>query len=419
MSRPAHEPGEVPAVTPPARLRVGDAETRLGLYIDAVYHREPDLDSAPLETMAETLPFLLLACETGRHFGQLVLFGRRAEDPSLGFFVLPGQPDLVALPHYDSLRDTRALARSMVTALRELWKGVARADTIIAFGPHPFALALVVFSRLRRRRVLIGVRQDTMRYFASRLPSRAAAPVLAPLWVLDRIFRILARRIPAVVVGDYLEQVYGGPRDGLLNLRPSLVPATAVAASPPERELHDRVRVLTVGRIEPEKNPLLAVEALAELDRRFPGRFHLTWIGVGRLRDAMLERARALGVEHAISLPGFVPFGPVLLEMYADADLFLHTARTEAFGQVLIEAMSAGTPVVATDVGGVAAVLEHGAAGVLVPADDAAAIVSAVVNLSNDAALRRRLAERGLSIARGLTIEAEAIRLARFIRRHS
>jgi glycosyltransferase involved in cell wall biosynthesis len=84
--------------------------------------------------------------------------------------------------------------------------------------------------------------------------------------------------------------------------------------------------------------------------------------------------------------------------------------------QVLAEALASGTPVIATDVGGVAAALEHGEVGLLVPPADAPALVEAVLRLSDDAELRSRLAERGLELARGRTLEAEAARVAGFLK---
>ena len=155
---------------------------------------------------------------------------------------------------------------------------------------------------------------------------------------------------------------------------------------------------------------------MARLERERPGRYRLTWAGTGPLADAVLERARELGVEDRIELLGFVAFGSDLLERYRSSHLFVHVSLTEGVPAVLIEALASGTPVVATDVGGVSAMLEGGAAGLLVPPEDVDAFVEAVYRMTDDADLRAQLVEHGLSIARTMTADSQARRIASFIK---
>jgi glycosyltransferase involved in cell wall biosynthesis len=96
--------------------------------------------------------------------------------------------------------------------------------------------------------------------------------------------------------------------------------------------------------------------------------------------------------------------------------VFLHVSLTEGVPHVLVEALSSGTPIVATDVGGVRSALEDGAAGLLVPPGDAAALTTALFQLVDDDALRTRLVEHGLGLARERTLENEAARVAAFLR---
>jgi glycosyltransferase involved in cell wall biosynthesis len=202
-------------------------------------------------------------------------------------------------------------------------------------------------------------------------------------------------------------------------MTPSLVRAADLVSEPPERDWTGTIDLLTVGRIDPEKNPLLLVEVIAALERARPGRYRLRWVGVGPMADDVRSRAVQLGVGDRIELVGYVPYGPRLLASYRDAHAFVHVSLTEGVPQVLTEALASGTPVVATDVGGVGASLEHGRAGLLVPPADAAALTEAVLRLSDDHELRSRLAGRGLELARERTREAEAARVAEFLRNSS
>ena len=380
---------------------------RLGLYIDAQYREE----AGRVHTNFETLPFLRFGCEVGSHFDELVLFGR-AGGEGLDQALPPG-PRLAPLPFYPSLAHLGPVAAALVRTPRALWRGLDRVDAVWCFGPHPVSLLLALLALARGRKVALGVRQDTMRYFRTRLRGRAGRPLLVPLRALDALWRALARRVPATVVGEELERRYGGPRDAVLSMQISLVGDADVAAQPRPGPSGDDVSLLTVGRIDVEKNPLLLVDALADLGEGW----RLEWAGTGPLAEAVAERARERGVADRVELLGFVAPGPELVARYRAADAFVHVALTEGVPQVLLEAMATGLPVVATAVGGVPAAVGHGDAALLVPPGDRAALVAAIRGLFADEVGRRRRAERALEIARGRTLEAEGRRVAGWLRR--
>jgi glycosyltransferase involved in cell wall biosynthesis len=275
---------------------------------------------------------------------------------------------------------------------------------------------LVLLAVLRGKRIVIGVRQETPAYFRARLPSRRWRPILALVDALDAVHRLLARRLPTTVVGDANARRYCSRRGRLMVMAPSVVRAADVVAKPPERDWSATVELLTVGRIDAEKNPLLLVDAMAELERRRPGRYRLRWAGVGPLADAVRARAASLGIGDRVSLLGYVPFDSDLLALYRGSHAFVHVSVTEGVPQVLAEALASGTPVVATDVGGVRSGLDGGRAGLLVPPFDLEALVAGVARVSDDAELRSRLVTRGLEVARERTLEAEAARVAGFLR---
>ena len=202
----------------------------------------------------------------------------------------------------------------------------------------------------------------------------------------------------------------------LLPMTVSLVRDADVVASPLERDWNGTIDLLTVGRIDREKNPLLLVEAVAVLEQKHPGRYRLAWAGMGPLEDAIRRRAAELGVSERIDLLGFVPFGSELLDRYRRAHVFVHVSFTEGVPAVLIEALASGTPVVATAVGGVTAALDHGRAGLLVPPANLDALVAALLSIANDQELRDRLVTHGLELARQYTLDVQTARIARFIR---
>jgi glycosyltransferase involved in cell wall biosynthesis len=174
------------------------------------------------------------------------------------------------------------------------------------------------------------------------------------------------------------------------------------------------LHVLSVGRIDPEKNPFLLVDALALLRERSP-RWRLRIVGTGSLVEPLADRVRKLGLGPAVDLLGYVPNGPALWDIYRSSRVFLLVSWTEGVPIVLLEAEAAGLPIVATDVGGVRAALGDGELGILVPPGSVEAVVDALERLEADQALRRALVERALQDVATQTFDAQLERLSAFL----
>jgi glycosyltransferase involved in cell wall biosynthesis len=357
---------------------------------------------------------MLFVLELQRHFGSMSLIGRVDPEPGRAAYSIPAGVEVIALPHYRSLRDLTGLAGSLPATLRAIWHAAGEVDVIWSLGPHPMSIPVALAGRLRGRRVVLGVRQHFPDYVRHRLPdSRWRAAVPAAI-ALEATFRLLARGRPVIAVGDDLAGRYRSAGAEVFELGVTLVrSADLAAAAHPPIAATGPVELLSVGRLDPEKAPALLLDML-DLLRAEGGRdFRLTMVGTGPLEAELRDRVERTGAP--VSLLGYVPFGPGLLDLYRRSDLFVHVARTEGLPQVLIEAQSQGLPIVATSVGGVAAALGDGAQGVLVPPGDAAALARAVELVIADPDRQQRMAQAGLEDARGRTLEAAAAAVARFL----
>ena len=373
---------------------------RLGIHADLVYRFDGRAYSADRA-------FVKFVTALPPRVEEVVLFGRL--DPERGRFPYELPPTgvrFVPLPHYPSVRAAGAVARALRASVGVVERELPSLDALWLFGPHPLGVA---FARAARRRgvpVLLGVRQDLPAYVRPRTPW-----ALPAVEVLERIWRRLARRAPAIVVGDDLARKYAGGAPvlstGFSLISPAeLVPLETALA----RDWSGPLRLLTVGRLSPEKNPTLLAEIVARLDERW----RLEVVGEGPLRGVVEGQLRELGIADRVTLAGYVPNGPELWERYRAAHAFLHVSHTEGIPQVIFEAQASGLPVVATDVGGVRDAVRDTA--LLVPPDDAAAAASAVERLREDEELRRGLTERGLEHARENTLDAQLDKLAEFLR---
>ena len=105
----------------------------------------------------------------------------------------------------------------------------------------------------------------------------------------------------------------------------------------------DRIVLLYVGRLAPEKNVKTLFQAFDLLHREAPGRFHLFVVGDGRYRDDRIELQKETG---AVTWLRYSSDQLMLAKIYRTADLFVHPGVQETFGLVALESQACGTPVV-------------------------------------------------------------------------
>lgn len=161
-----------------------------------------------------------------------------------------------------------------------------------------------------------------------------------------------------------------------------------------------------VGNFVPGKGHLQLVRAFEKIAAEVGGA-KLLLIGKGMLADVRAAASRIDGEK--VIFAGWRDDVPACL---GAMDLFVQPSLSEAFSQVLIEAMGAGVPVIATDVGGAREVIEDGVNGILIEADQPDAISSWAIRLFSDDPLRQKLADAGqLSVRERFTAERMVDRL--------
>ncbi|WP_432522538.1 glycosyltransferase family 4 protein [Kineococcus sp. SYSU DK006] len=233
-------------------------------------------------------------------------------------------------------RDPRSPAR----ALRAVRAAAAGADLL-----HTH-----VFSTLVLLAPLLGPLRPGVPWVHSEHWSGVSDPVSGgPLWErLAGARRLLGRPDAVTAVSDYLARaVREARRDRRCAVVPNVVPAPA---QPPAAPAEDGLRLLAVGNLRPVKDPLLAVEALAELRRRGHAAT-LRWVGDGPLRAAVAAHARRLGVDGHLTLLGRrAPHE--FADEWARCHVFLLPSRYETFCVAGAEALVHGRPAVLGDRGG-------------------------------------------------------------------
>jgi glycosyltransferase involved in cell wall biosynthesis len=156
--------------------------------------------------------------------------------------------------------------------------------------------------------------------------------------------------------------------------------------------------VLFVGRLVARKGVSTLLEAARRLAPTL--RLRVSVIGDGPERPTLEAQVARDGLQDVVQLRGRVPSAE-LVQAYQESGVLVLPAvvdargDTEGLGVVLLEAMSCGTPVVASDIGGITDIVTHDQTGLLVPPGDPAALAAAIQRLATDPALWRRLAQAG------------------------
>ncbi len=211
---------------------------------------------------------------------------------------------------------------------------------------------------------------------------------------------------------------------------PDWMPAEKISALPngipapiPPRARQDdgRLRILYLSNLEEAKGWQVLLAAARELCRAFP---HIECVFRGRPAFGLTEDEIRAGIatddgSGRIRYLGPV-FGDAKWQALADADIFAFPSFHEAFPLSVLEALAAGLPIVATDVGGVSDALTEREGGFLVPPRDAAALQTALARLVGDTALREQMGKWNRErYQRDYTVTAFGTRWANWLSHHA
>ena len=248
----------------------------------------------------------------------------------------------------------------------------------IAAGPEPDVVhfhALSQSARLRRKGIptvvnLPGAPHE--RYIAD---LRLADAIVADGWAAEHLPSIVDREIDHVPKGVDTDQFR--PEGG--NERAAL-------------GLEGKTVALVVSRLVPIKNVAYAIDAMTIAARDLPDLTMLI-VGDGPQQGALAAKVASSGLTGRVRFAGRVPHEE-LPAWYRAAQLFVLPSQFDNSPNVVLEAMSSGLPLVATDVGGLRQYVQPGINGDLVPLDAPGPLAAAILRFAADPALARRIGRR-------------------------
>ncbi|MDR1698557.1 MAG: glycosyltransferase family 4 protein [Prevotellaceae bacterium] len=153
----------------------------------------------------------------------------------------------------------------------------------------------------------------------------------------------------------------------------------------------DIVRILFVGRLDKQKNPLALLEAANFLTKEHK-RLRFSFVGEGELCDKCSQYIQKHKLENFVKLEGWKSN---IADYYSSHDIFCLPSVYEAFGLVFLEAGYFGLPCVATDVEGIPEVIENGVTGLLSPPNNLYSLAQNLLKLITDKTLCKRMGNAG------------------------
>lgn len=221
-------------------------------------------------------------------------------------------------------------------------------------------------------------------------------------------FMAMAKRSEAVFcVGEALHERYGRfARKSVVFA--NFLHSTRDIAEPRPLKTAPPYRILFVGGFEEYKGIRYLIRAAALLKKQGID-FILTLVGKGSLEQQLRDLSKTERIADSVEWRGYVQHGPELMDVYRQADVFvLPSIASEGTAKVLMEAMSQGVPVVATDVGNTKRMLGNGEYGVVIRPADASALAAAIHAMLNNAERRSLYVKKGIILARQSTKEKQA-----------
>lgn len=267
-------------------------------------------------------------------------------------------------------------------------------DIVHAFWPIPHGLFAIAAKRASRA-ALVST------FFSAELNwNGALRRALAP--VIRRIVKASdAVTVISSYTGERLRQYVPGVSSVTIPFGAAAV-SHSIPENAPQRKRDDPFELLFIGRLVRRKGVDVLLRALALLED--DPRLHLTIVGGGPEKDALLDEASRLQLGERVTFEGVVDSERVrslLEECHALVlpAIVTETGETEGLGVVLIEAMGYGKPVIATSAGGIVDIVTNEETGLLAPPGDASALSEVISKAMNDPESLSVIAKRGTAFA--------------------
>ena len=194
-------------------------------------------------------------------------------------------------------------------------------------------------------------------------------------FVLETFFSIVPEKIITVCQTDFdTAQKYRVPRiDNMMCIHNGMPDIENYKKK--KINQNEPIKLIMTARFEPQKDHKILIQSLSKLKNR---NWNLTLLGKGKLEKDIVNLCQKLKIIDKVE---FVGWTQNVSEYLCEADIYILTSNWEGFPRSILEAIRAGLPVIASDVGGVSESVQNGINGFLVPKSDSNRLIKCLDNL--------------------------------------
>lgn len=314
------------------------------------------------------------------HFSDFKLGSRLIESSSPGHYLFNADSNKVlVLPFYKSVSNFFTNPGLFKKASLILKNEVQNYDVFWLTWPHPISF-LILLAVGKKKPVVLFVRQNLESLIEVRYSgiNRIMGKLFTQsMYTFARVFHSNAM---LVSVGEEMYKVLGRSFKSPAFVSDSIVPQSVQTL--PKLKINDPVKLLFVGRLEPEKAIPILLEAVEILKKLTD--VHLTIVGEGDSKSLLDQLIIDKNLDDQVTFTGYLPFGVELFELYRTHDLLMISSYSEGLPKIINEARAFALPIITTRVGGIAKELTHENTCIFVDSGSSSQLADAVLRLRND-----------------------------------
>jgi glycosyltransferase involved in cell wall biosynthesis len=220
--------------------------------------------------------------------------------------------------------------------------------------------------------------------------------------------RLMSPQRPIFTMGEDLQRKYAARGFNAAAVSPVLEDSFHLNSGATRwPEAGQPLRLLSVGRLAPEKGLDVLLRAIGILAEQGNSLIEITLVGAGPEESRLKQLADELNIRDRVQFSGLVPHDDALLAIYHNSHVYVHPSFTEGMPGAVLEAMGTFTPVIASAVGGIPGLISEGTTGFLVPPGDAPALADRITQVMHSPDLAAKAAIDAHKVAAAYTFSRQ------------
>ena len=318
-------------------------------------------------------------------------------------------------PHYNSIYSLYLKGFYIFPqVIKRLYHHLDQWDLLWLEAPHPISILAAFLCRLKGKPFFFLVRQNLKEQVRHRNTGLKRIISIILVYLLEGLSKKISKNSITFTVGEEMYRSYQKQKPFISPVLISLVSEkdlpddSSIKSDIKSDFLHDPIKLLSIGRLDPEKGLQYLIDAVDGFLKRHKVNLLLTIVGKGKEEAKLKKKVKEKGLTKHIRFLGYIKNGPDLYHLYQHHDFFVLPSLTgEGLPQTILEAMAWKIPIIATCVEGIPFLVHHQSNGWLIPPANSIAITEAINSLRNNNTLRKKIIAGGVKTIYSHTMEKE------------